>query len=808
MLYKKKILFICVFNCFYSLLFAQKATVIYGMIVDSSGSCVESATVSLIRLPDSISMESLKSSKDGLFHFNKVPRGEYCVIAAYVGHNRSLNGPYHIRSADTLIYVRVTLTKQVRVLDEVEVHPGISFVEQGPGKTVLNVDKMISSSGNSAFDVLRRAPGILISQDGSITMRGRQGVTLSMDGKAVTLSSADVVELLKNTSAELLDKIELISNPSSAYDASGTGGVINLKLKKNKSIGTNATFSAGTGYGENYKFNSSILLNHRQKAFNIYASWALNDSKRTDRYFLKRAVGSGDVRTSFNVSNHDIKSVVNHNLKAGADFYLSGSQTIGFMYTGAFNRMYSDEDNNTLIGHGLPGKDSLVLTYSDEKRAISNNAFNLNYKFIFDVTSSLNIDFDYLRYTRRSDEALLYYFYADGTELYGSSQGLMNRTPSHIGIRSAKLDYSKTFGAGINLQSGLKSSFVSNDSKRLVSDIDDEPWLKQSFVPDESDFKEYIHAAYGNLSKEYPNKTRIEAGVRGEYTRTFSSSRSGSSVKKSYFNLFPSLSLSAMAAPGHRVSLAYNRRISRPAYDDLNPFRYFLDQYTYREGNPYLRPEYSQSLELSDVYKDNFTVTLSCNAVKDYYLTFALQNDTTRISSSVKRNLDWFKSVGAELIYRLAVARWLSSDLNLQGYIRRFKSDEVLSFLRNSSYFAFSSVNSIKFRKKYTGQCNFSYESPTVSGMFNFKPVYVLDLGVGRSVLNNNGVIRVSLSDVFNSDRSRYYSGLSQLALSGNQKTETRVVRVNLSYKLGSKSAASGSARDGSNDSERKRVVN
>ncbi|MGX5688593.1 TonB-dependent receptor [Arcticibacter tournemirensis] len=802
---KKKFSVLWTILSLYSVAIAQTGVVMQGRILDSDGAPVGSATIELIKLPDSVRVKTVNSNELGVFEFRNVSAGTYVLIAGCLGYRRNISGPYTVKPAGNIPAGNIKLMKDSLLLNEVEVKSEGAYIERVAGKVILNVDKSLMASGSNAFDILRRVPGILAAADGQISMRGRQGITIMMDGKAVSLSSGDLAEFLRGISADLVDQIELISNPSSSYDAGGGGGIINIKLKKNKKTGTNGSVTGGGGFGENYKSNLALLLNHRQKYFNVYGSWALNDYRRTDRYQMNRTVFFEERGAGFDINNYDLKSFSNQNFKAGADFFISKNQTFGLMYTGMHNHMFSDEENRTLVSNQR-SVDSTIRTFSKESRTVSNNAFNLNYKLNF-KSSAITVDADYLVYDRESDETLAYYFYNDHNELYRESPGLKNLTPSHITIRSLKADYSVSTSDRSTLQFGAKSSIVENNNKRRIVNVDDTGWLASSFVNDESSFKESIQAAYGNYTQQF-KKAKLEIGLRGEYTQSSGSSLLGSNLGRNYFNLFPSSSFSFNLNKKHKLVLGYSRRITRPAYDDLNPFRYFLDQYTYREGNPYLRPEYSTSAELTDIYKERLTSNLSYNYVRDYYLSFTEQNDTSGVSRTIKRNLQSLKSIGMEFDYSLDVNSWFNSILNLQGYFRKFNIGQGESVQRNSILVSFSASNTFKLKKGVRAECNFSYESPTVSGMYDFKSVYVLDFGAGKAFLNDDLMLKLSVSDILNSDRNRYASNFPDVEMTGRQKIETRVVRLNLTYKFGRKTVGGSKSRKTGNEAESKRVNN
>lgn len=798
---KRKVLALLINQLLCSVVLAQHQGVIRGHVADSSGTPLPSSQVLLKHLPDTVTIKEANSRNDGSFVFTDIAPGSYIVTASLIGYENKTGGPYLINGVNMTATDSLVLARRAKLLDEVTVNKEMSVVEAGPGRIVINVDKNLTAGGGSVYDILRKTPGVSVTAEGGISLRGRKGVTVLMDGKELKLSSSDVSQLLQNTSSELVSRIELQTNPSSDNDAAGAGGIVNIILKKDQSMGTNGSLTLGSGYGENYKINSAVSLNHRSKWFNLYGSWTYNNNKRADRYTMLRFVETNARDAGFDIHNFDLKTFNNHNYKAGADVYITKDQVLGFMITGMHNHMASDEDNSTRISNfGIT--DSTIRTNSDETRTVSNNSYNFNYKGDFKSAGSVSADFDYLNYSRKSVENLSYFFYDRGMNFYRTPETLVNQTPSSIHITSFKLDYSSPASGEKVFKSGFKTSVVESDN---VRDMGEENFLAGQ--DDKFHFREAIYAGYVNYSLTY-KKGKAEGGLRGEYTRSSGVSVLEGNQKSNYFKVFPYINFLFDMNEAHQFSLSYGRRINRPDYDDLNPFRYFLDQYTYREGNPYLQPEYADLIELSDVFKKNLSVTFSYDYTRDYYLTITEQNDTTMVSKSIKRNLSFLRSWGAETNYTLKAGEWLNSTINFQGYYQKFDLGDGSGIKREGFYFSGATTNTLKFKKRFSGQLSFSWESPEVSGMYNFKSLYVLDAGMGYNLPDSKGSLRLSVNDIFNSDRSRYYTSLWNLNLSGEQKSETRVVKLIFTYRFGRKSVTAARTRSAGNDQESKRVSN
>lgn len=798
----KRIIWFIIFQTLSIAATAQKGAIVQGVVTDSLGLPLNNVNVRLVSLPDSFVVYTALSDKQGVYEFDRVMPGRYLVLAKLIGYHAFYASSFSV-AAET-ITCNIRLRKENTLLREVEVIESQLGVVTEPGKVVLNLEKDILAAGGNVLDALKRAPGVNVGSDGSIQIKGRDGVAVMLDGRMLTLSPAEVSETLRNLSADLVERVEVFSTPSASYDASGRGGVISIRLKKSKRDGTNGSLSLAGGLGENYKMNGSAILNHRSRHWNFFGSLSGADNRRADRYQMNRQIGFMSGKSDFAINNYDLKSFKNLNIKTGADISLGSAHTLGFLYTGLHNRMHSVETNNTSV-YSSGSADSVIRTFSDEHRKISNDALNINYNIRFGDGSSFSFDTDYLKYARRSDETLNYNFLDANGRLYKDVNNLVNRSPSDISALSVKGDY-KARISGYSISTGFKSSRVSNKNKREVYNAGD-VWIKKSFSDDNSDFKEYVQAGYVNVSREYSKKLSAELGLRGEYTESTSSSLTKGGYRKTYFDLFPSLNVSVQLAQDHRMSVLYARRIARPAYDDLNPFRYFLDQYTYRDGNPDLRPEYSNTVELSDVYKEKLTATFSFTRVKDYYVTFTDQDNATGVSRSTKRNLSSMRGWGLELAYDLSSAAWLTSSLNVQGYLQRFDLGMAENVVRNGTSWSFSSVNSMKLKHGVNAQIVLKYESPSVSGMYDFKSGYALDVGLAKSLQGKRGMLRLSVSDLFNSDRERYSSNLPALTMRARQKTETRYGVLSYTYKFGSRSDG-GAGRNAGNDAERKRISN
>lgn len=763
------------------------------------------ATVSLLFADSSLVAKSLTDSL-GNFELQAVP-GSYIISAALVGYRTSYNGVI-LKSNPLIQEYDILLIQDIQSLDEVTVRGTKPYIEKRAGKIILNLESSLTAPGNNAFDVLIKAPGIQADQNDNLIMNGRAGIIVAFDGKPQSLSGEEIANLLRSTQADAISQIELISNPGARYDAVGSAGIINIRFKKEESAGINGSVNSGFGYGESYKFNSGISLNSRSKSINIFGNYNYGNNERPERVFLDRNVNLNSFITNFNIQNEDNKIRENHNLRTGLDYFIGKRHTIGMMLTGFFNTMRSDESNRSLISNNnIP--DSIILTTSDENRKVGNIAYNINYKTSFDPSGKeLSVDLDYLDYRRRSAEQLDYIYLDSKNVPYREKQYFRNSSPSDISIQSFKINYSYPLSKTAKFDSGIKSSKVSSSNDRDFEQLVYNNWQNDLFRSNQFSFSEQIHAAFINFNTTFKN-TSIELGLRAEQTISKGIVVDQQVLKRNYLNFFPAVQLSQDLNEKNNLGLSYSRRIGRPGYEDLNPFYYFLDQYTYREGNPLLNPEYTNTIELSHTINKKFTSTLRYSYIKDVFLNINEQDDVTKINKSIKRNLDSQQNFGLEIHTPLELTKWWLAQITAQGYYQQFRSDLSGIKLDNSKpYFILNLQQNFNFKNQFKAEITGNYESSSAYGIFVFEPYYVLDAAIAKTLLNNKAVLRLSLSDILNTDSYRYSTRYNNLDYYSKEKRETRIALLSFNYKFGKSTVKPARKRAPGLEDESSRIRN
>ncbi|RZK99228.1 MAG: TonB-dependent receptor, partial [Pedobacter sp.] len=335
---------------------------ITGNLLDENRKAFPYASVSLLNAKDSTTTKGTLSADNGSFRFNELKQGEYLVAFYVVGYKKLLKGPFLI-SASKLKHslTDVQMAQDVTLLQGVDIVKQKPLIERQIDKTVINVENSVLATGNTALEILQKAPGVSVDKDGNISLKGKQGVLIMLDGKPTYLSSEQVANMLRSTEGNAIQSIELITNPSSKYDASGNSGIINIKLKKNRNYGTNGSITGGVGYGRYYKANGGLTLNHRERKFNVFGNYDYGRNKRFGSTDIVRVNNTAQNPTYFDQTNASIRYRNNSNYKAGLDYFINDKNTIGFAMNGYNSNGRNTADVLTLIGGALNRTDSSVV---------------------------------------------------------------------------------------------------------------------------------------------------------------------------------------------------------------------------------------------------------------------------------------------------------------------------------------------------------------------------------------------------------------------------------------------------------------
>ena len=782
---------------------------ITGNVVDDQKKPLDFATILLLKASDSSMVKTSMTDLAGKYAFENMPSGEYIVAATMVGYRKVKSKPFILSESHPVVQVEELQTgMDSRNLKEVSIVAQKPFIERKMDKLVMNVENSSVSAGSTAMEVLEKAPGVTVDKDDNISMKGKQGVLIMLDGKQTHMSSSDVANMLRNMESNQIESIELITSPSARYDAAGTSGIINIKTKKSKNMGLNGTLTAGTGYGLTTKYNGGTTLNYRQGKINAFGNYNYANNGRVNTLNLNRIVNYQDTVTNFSQLNDWDNRRHSNSFKTGVDFFISKNHTIGVLANGYFNR--NEENSNSFTSRHNnfnQAEDIKIIGRNTEK--YQNVAYNLNYKGTLDTNGKeLSVDLDYSDYSSNHDEIRDNVYSATNLDTR-DRLFVKNYAPSSIDVKSLKIDYTHPLNKTTKFEAGIKSSVVKTDNDLLLATLEDNLWIPDADYTNRFLYNETINAAYLNFSKEF-KKFGVQFGLRAE--QTFSKGNSVTNneiVERDYLKLFPSLSLSHTVNKNHQLGFSFSRRIDRPSYDDLNPFMNFLDEYTFQKGNPYLNPQFTSSFDISHTYKGSITTSLSYSHTVDVMTTVTEQEDETLKTFAIERNLDEQNVYALSVFAPVPVQKWWNINNNLQLFHMGFKLESPQGDLDAGQFaMTYNMDHSFTLDKTFTAELSVQYQSPLQYGIFKIGSQVVMNAGIRKSFLNNKMNLRLSMNDLFDSRSQHLSTTYQNMNLNFTEKGESQVGRLTLSYRFGKNEVKAARRRSTGLEDEANRMKN
>jgi len=780
-----------------------------GQLLDENGKPMDFATVSLLKAQDSTVVKGTLSNESGNYNFDHINSGTYIIKASVVGYAKAISNVFTI-TGNSLNFTVPALKLQPtsHSLNAVTITASKPLIEHKADRVVMNVENSVLAAGNSAMDILERAPGVSVDKDDNISLKGKQGVTVMLNGKLTYLTSAQLATLLRSTDGTTIQSIEIISNPSAKYDAAGNSGIINIILKKNHQTGTNGTLTVGTGYGAYGKDNENLSLNHKEGKLNVFGSFSHNDNKRIQDIGIKRIIPdtAGGAPTYFRQTSPFIESDHNNSYRLGADYDLSSKNTIGFVASGYFNGEQDGIDDRTYIGPSFTQVDSTLRTASNVHQTYHNIAFNLNDTWKIDTAGQeLSADLDYSQFKNNSVASYITDYYLPDGSIQHKEAFLGNLTPSTIDIRTGKVDYSKPMSKGLKFEAGLKFSDVKTDNNLTEKTVESDPFVSTNhFVYDEK-----VDAGYVNFNKDFKGFS-VQAGLRAEYTSSNAHGDSAtvvSIIPRHYLDLFPTLFLDRNFNDKNEITFSYGRRIDRPQYDNLNPFVFHIDPYTYQKGNPYLRPQYTNNFELAYTYNKSITLTLDYSKTTDVITEVPGTDPATKVSFITQDNLQEQNAWSANLYAPYTFTKWWEGNINVNAFYLGFKSNNLEGGDLNRGQFAYNIRATQTFTpfKGYKAELTGHYQSDLTYGLYDVKPRYSVDAGVSHSFANKKLNVKLSMSDIFNTLRNDVNSQYQNTDLFITQKRESRITRLTVTWNFGNNKIKAREHQTGADD-EKNRV--
>ncbi|MDX1760601.1 MAG: TonB-dependent receptor [Christiangramia sp.] len=782
---------------------------ISGNIVSPANDPVPGAIITLIRASDQVMVKAEFSDDNGDFFFKDIEPQELQIIIEHPDFSFFQGTPFEL--SENLNMGPIPMNPRSSELDEVEIVVTKSFIEQRFDKTIINVDKSISNAGNTALEVLEKAPGLVIDQNDNISMRGRSGVIVMINGKQVPLSGSELANMLRGLSSNSVEKIELITNPSAKYEAAGSAGIIDIRLKKDNKIGTNGTLSSGFGMGEYFKTTQGIQLNHRGAKINVFGNY--NYSNRDEFNHLdiyRQFLNGGEVTGGYDQQNRFKFNIESHNARIGADYNVSENSIIGIAAYGIVTNFERTNKNKSMVLDTQLQPQSYFTTKGESTNERPSGGVNLNFMTILDsIGKELSVDLDYVQYKNTDlQEYNTEYFNLDGENaqdsyiLYGNLSG-------NLTIKSAKVDYSQPFPwIKGNLEAGAKSSIVEADNdlkfydrSRGGDELDEN--ISNHFL-----YEENINAAYLNLNSQR-EKFSFQLGLRVENTNAEGNQiTTGENFSRNYTQLFPSGFVGYTMNDNHNFGLSLSRRIDRPTYNQLNPFKTFLDPSTYSAGNPYLDPELSYSIELTHTLNQKYVLKYSYTRTEDVIINvLSLDPEQEQVVVQTNMNLATLDYYGFTATLPLSVGKWFNSINNATLYYGLYRGNLAKTDLDNGiPAFNLNSNNNFKFSKDWSAEIIGTYRSREIYGFLDVEPMWTASIGIQKQFWDQKGTLKLNLSDAFNTGKIRATTELTGYTERFFQTRDSRVLNLNFTYRFGKSDLTPAKRRTGGAEEEKNRV--
>ncbi len=790
--------------------FAQKNSKLSGKVVDEKGQALAFAVVKVLNSPDTTIVKSGSTNVDGEFIFDQLKEGNYRLSVSMMGHKTKKTESFALTG--DLKLPAIVLNGEAKQLKEVSVQGRKPYVEHQIDKTVLNVENSIVSSGSTALEVLEKAPGVQIDrQSEQIKLNNKSGVTVMIDGKTNFLSGADITTLLSNMSSDQIATIELITNPSSKYDAAGNAGIINIKLKRNKAYGTNGTLSLNGGQGimpdsptDLARAGLNLNLNHREGKWNIFGNGTVARKASFNNTFLTRTTFANGLASAFTQDFDRKNKGVGFQGKLGADYYASEKTVFGVMIDANTVKTKLNNFSNTLINEvqSNVASSNSVLQDAYSNSPANNLTANFNIKHDFDKTGkNISFDVDYSNFNNKKDEQFNARYLNQGGQQTNTTL-LRNNTDANIDIFAAKTDFTLPINKTMKFETGLKSSYVVTNNDFISEQFLSGSWLNDANKSNNFIYKENINAIYGNFSKEW-KVWQVQLGLRAEHTHSNGNSiTSNKEVDRNYLSLFPTVFVNQKLNENNNIRYSYSRRVDRPNYQQLNPFSFYMDPYAVDQGNPYLKPQFTDNFEVSYGYKQ-VSFSLNYADTRDMITQISQQDEVTRIVSVIRQNLGRAQNYSAGVYFPVKVVKWWNMQNNASVYYNKFEDGnlEGAAFRASKVAYNFNTNQTFILPQNFTVEVSFWYSSPKVSGVEQTTIAqYALNAGIQKSLLNKKLKLRLNMDDIL---LTNYWKGALEyqnVNLQVTNRYTSRRANFSISYGFGNQNVKSARSRNTATD--------
>ena len=767
---------------------------IFGIVTDLNQQPLPFAAIVVKTKADSVVVKTALSEMDGSFVLTNVQQGSWMIEIIMLGYERfSIDVETEVIGKDLRLGT-LKLRASAETLSAVTISGQKPFIEQRADKILINLSDKLTG-GSSLMEVMDRLPGVQVTPDNLISLNGRN-VRIYIDGKQTPLSADALAGLLRGMSASSIERVELIARPSSKYDASASGGIINIVRRRGTREGLRGNVYGGGGYGKYGKYNGGVNLNFKTSKYNLL----LNSDYNFNKYFVDNSLVAMPIGEPASISDgsesliRSVRKSNNATPNVGVDLYLSKKTTLSFAVTNAFQLFKKDafSETTTLTRHGMLGNfDNRVKT------KMNNFSSGLHLLHQLDTLGKeLVVDLDYYSNSNNSDQY-------NTERIFTQTEQQHRRTffdqSNAFKVYSAKADLTFPLTDKAQLETGFKSSHVRTDNQNRLYEMLGGEMATNSTQNDLYRYTESIHALYATYHKEL-KKMSYQVGVRTEWTwNRGSQEQSNQQFRQNYLQLFPTLFANYKLTANQSIILSADKKINRPTYENMNPLLRIVNANNFVEGNPKLRPVSSYTASGTYALRNALFVTLNYGIDFRDFTYFAFQNpagDSTVIRPVNNRYTQTYSLVTA---YNRQIKSWWYTSTNITTRKLSFRMADSGKAVGGITSFNFDTYNSFSVSKQLSWLLLFRYRGKSQERNITTEAYFTLTTGLRQSLFGKRATIALNVTDIFNTYKNKYLQQSPVLRQIWENKYETRTIRLNFTYNFGgqiSKTKTSEAAAD------------
>jgi hypothetical protein len=717
--------------------------------------------------------------ENGKYTVIGIPRDSVLLKISSIGFKDHYLTFYRTGNDSVYNLNEITLNED-NTLGEVTVNAKKPFFEMDGEKVKVNVEGTSLTAAGTALDVLRRSPSVIVNNSDQVSVFGKGTAIIYLDG--LLLSSVD---LLKSLPSADIKSIEIIANPSAKYDAAGRA-VINIITVRHNLEGYNINLIQNTLYGKYLFSYSGLRFNYTKKKWSANFSYGKSAGKQWNSDEYKRRYNVNDsTHIEMNNSIYETQDFLNTNYyRFGINYRIDSTSLLGVQYNGFYEAKKGNTDNQNNIQQNNIQQYVLKTTTTHNPFQINNSA-NINYSKKFDTLGTEL--FSAVQYGNFVSKTVSNIGQNTSYGSFASDQDKRNSNRNDIKIFSAQIDLTNAFKSKWKLESGLKNSYIGKTSDITFENLSNGEWIPDQNYLNGFEFSENIAAAYSELRYK-TKKVNMRVGGRAEMTRSkgFSKTLQKQIIDRQYLNFFPSGFFGYDLAKDLTTSLTLSSRIHRPTYQDLDPFINYIDSLSSLRGNPYLLPEYTNSIEASLIYMKEANLTFGYNTTKGA-MTLVVEkvNDSTQAFTGITKNIDRSESYSAGITIPYELEWWTTANyfgyfLNTFSYVQ-----DGVKITNHKPTFSIYLYDEFRFKKLFSVEINYEYTSSAVDGIFMSKPFSMLNANLKKTFFKDKLTVRFLANDIFSNYIMKGQSNIPLYTIEYRSRYNTHNYMLALNYKFG-----------------------